>query len=182
MRDRSTSKASHLMGMAWIGEWQHQGADVHSCHQRENRRKRHVAIVRRLIISPAYVHADLVARNVTQRLIDGRNDAFDETEKFRQRTILIGNVVFQREIRAVKLKQKALCNYGFILDLQGAADGGEIGGLGVVVFVADSGHNDAGRWRGEKRFHEPALADRRAGIQDFAEVSAFTLYLRGTRV
>ena len=46
-------------------------------------------------------------------------------------------MVFEREIRAVQLKQKALRDDGFVFDLQRAADRGEIGVLGVVIFVAE---------------------------------------------
>jgi len=111
------------MSMAGIGERQHQGADVHSCDQRQYRCKRHVAIVRPLIISPAYMHPDPVARDVAQRRVDGRNHALDEIEKIGLRTILKRNVVLEREIGAIELKQKALRGYRLVFDLQGAADG-----------------------------------------------------------
>ncbi|MEI9925332.1 MAG: hypothetical protein WDN50_19300 [Bradyrhizobium sp.] len=62
------------------------------------------------------------------------------------------------QIRAIQLQQKTLRDDRFIFDLQGAADGGEIGVLGVVMLVADRGHDDAGRGRGEECLREPALA------------------------
>ena len=90
------------------------------------------------------------------------NHALDETEEVGLRTILKRNVVLERQIRAVELEQEALGDDGFVFDLQGAADGCEVGLLGVVVLVADRGDDDAGRGCGEKRLDKSALAGRRA--------------------
>ena len=81
--------------------------------------------------------------------------------------------MLEREIRAVELKQKALARDRFILDLKRAADRGKISVFGVVMFVADRRHHDAGRGGGQEGFNEAALSGALAPIEHLAEVGAF---------
>ena len=57
------------MGMARIGEGQHEAADIRLLQSRQDVFERHVAIVRRFGIAPAHMEADAVARNVAERLL-----------------------------------------------------------------------------------------------------------------
>ena len=44
---------------------------------------------------------------LAQRLIDGVDDAVDETEEILERPVLVGVVPLARQIRAVELQQEA---------------------------------------------------------------------------
>ena len=89
--------------------------------------------------------------------------------------------MLEREIRAVELKQKALARDRLILDLKRAADRGKISILGVVMFVADRRHHDAGGGRGQEGFDKAALSGALAPLEHLAEIGAFTHRLRRRR-
>src|SRR5579872_5864378 len=89
------------------------------------------------------MHADFFARNIAQRVVDGGDDALDEIEEISDGAFLKRDVMLERKIRAIELKQEALRGNRLIFDLQRAADRREVGVLGVVVLVADRRHDDA---------------------------------------
>ena len=80
--------------------------------------QRHVAVVRRLVVAPADVHAHPVARHVDQRGVDRRHHPLGEVDEVGQRPVLVGDVPFQRQVRRVDLQQEAGPHDGFVFDLQ----------------------------------------------------------------
>ncbi len=56
-----------------------------------------------LVIAPADMQAHLVARNVFERGVDRRDDALDKTEEVAERPVLVRQVAFEGEVRAIEL-------------------------------------------------------------------------------
>src|ERR1700728_1221670 len=129
--------------------------------------------MRPLVVPPTDMHAYSLARNVAQARIDGRHHALDEPEKIAHRPVLKRDVVLEREVGAVELKQKALICNRLIFDLERAADRGEIGVLGVVMFVADCRYHDARGGGRQECLLEPLFASSLAPIQYLAKIRAF---------
>ena len=102
-------EAAELMGVARIGERQHEAADVRLLQRGEDVRERHVGIVRRFRIAPAHMQADALARDVRERRVDGRDHLLDETDERGDRLVLVGDVALEREVGRVDLQQKAAC-------------------------------------------------------------------------
>ena len=63
-----SSNSRDLMRVARIGEGQHEAADLGLQDHRQDVLERHVAVVRALVIAPADVQPDAVARDALQRL------------------------------------------------------------------------------------------------------------------
>ena len=93
--------------------------------------------------------------------------------KSAERPVVVGKVPFEREIGAVELQQKPVRDDRLVFDPERGGERGEIGFLGVVIFVLHRGGDDAGRRRGHERLDKPAgpLVERGA------EIGAFGLQL-----
>ena len=76
--------------MPRVGEGQHKAADIGLFQQRQDLFERHVAIVRPLVIAPADMQSDAVARNVGDGAVDRLDDALDKAEEVRQRPLVVG--------------------------------------------------------------------------------------------
>src|SRR6188768_4159056 len=97
---------------------------------------------------------DLLAWNVSHRLVDGADYHFDKSDEIGERPIAVGGVTFEREVGTVKLQQKAIANDGFVFDLQCHSERVEIALEGVVMFVLNDRRNDAGGGSCEERFRK----------------------------
>ena len=76
--------------MPGIGEGQHEPADIGLLEERQYLCERDIAIVRALVISPADVEPDPVARHIDDCLVDCCDDALDKSEKLAKRAIVVG--------------------------------------------------------------------------------------------
>ena len=92
--------------------------------------------MRPLVISPADVEPYPVARHIDDCLVDGGDDALDKAEKLAKRTIVVGQVPLEREIRAIELQKETVFDNRLVFDLNGRSDGGEICLFTVVIFVS----------------------------------------------
>ncbi len=117
------------------------------------------------------MQADAVARNVAQRMIDGRDDLFDEGDECGHRFVFIGDVAFEREIGRIDLQQQAVLDDRFVFDLKRAAERREIIRKRIVMLVAHRRGEDAGRRRAHERLDE----DARIVGQDRIEITAFVV-------
>jgi hypothetical protein len=80
-----TPPSKQRYSWAWrgVGEREHEAADPGLADDRQDLGERHVQVVRALVIAPADVHADALARDIDQRPIDRRDHALDEAEELR---------------------------------------------------------------------------------------------------
>ena len=67
--------------MPRIGERQNKAADFGGKQSGENVLERHIAIVRRFGIPPAYMQAHAVTRHIDERAVDRGYDLLDEIDK-----------------------------------------------------------------------------------------------------
>jgi len=67
---------------------------------------------------------DLLAWNVSHRLVDGADYHFDKSDEIGERPIAVGGVTFEREVGTVKLQQKAKQHVSDLLGEQGALAAG----------------------------------------------------------
>ena len=81
VREWALCETAKFVGVARIGEGQYEAADVGLLQGRKDVLKRNIAIVWRFRVPPAHVQADAVARNVSQRLIDGSHDLLDKFDE-----------------------------------------------------------------------------------------------------
>ncbi len=167
-----------LVGVARIGERQHEAANLGLLEDGQDVGERHVAVVRPLVVAPAHVQAHALARNIDQRAVDRRNHALDEIEKLLERPVLVRQVMLERQIRTVELQQEAALHDGVVLDLERIAERRQVGVLVLVVLVEHRRGDDAGRRCGQEWFGET----RSCGIQRGAEVVALGFDQRAVEI
>src|SRR5208282_3072216 len=103
--------------MARVGGFQNQSANAGSVEQRQNLGKRDIKVMRRLVVSPAYVHADAIGRDSIQRVIHRGDIQFDVLEENRERTVGVRRVPLHREVRAIDLQNESLRYYVLVLSM-----------------------------------------------------------------
>ncbi len=81
-------ETAEFVGVARIGERQHQAADIGLEQHRQDILKGDVAIMWRFRIAPAYMQTHPLARDIPDRAVDGRYDLFDKADKCGNRLVL----------------------------------------------------------------------------------------------
>src|ERR1700730_7862872 len=159
------------MGMARIGEGEEKAADLGLSDDRQNVGEWHIAIMRPLVITPADMQPNPVARNIFECRVDRRDDAFDKAEEIAERTVLVGEMALEREVWAIELQQEAAADDRLVFPFERCAECREIGFLAVVIFVLHRSGDDPGRGCGQERFDK-----MRAGLVECRlEIGAFGL-------
>ena len=128
-------------------------------------RQRYVVVMRTLVVAPADMQPDLLARDVAHRLVDRGDHHLDEVDEIGERAILVGRVAFEREVRAIELQEESVAHDRLVFDLQRGGQRIEITLERVVVLVLHDRRDDAGRWRREECFDEPAVFRRKGGAE-----------------
>ena len=105
-RQRHVAEDLDLVGVARVGERQHEGADVGPQDGGCDLAQGHVAVVRRLVVAPAHVQPHALARDAGKRAVDLADHAVDEGDELLDRAFGVGEVALQREVGGVDLKNE----------------------------------------------------------------------------
>jgi len=105
-------------------------------------------------------------------------DALDKPEEVDERPILVRQVAFEGEVRAIQLEQKAALDDGLVFAAQRRGECGQIGLLAVVIFVLHRPGDDPRRGCGQERLDKmrPSLIESRP------EVGAFGFNRGGSQI
>src|SRR5215471_2817783 len=108
--ERRLSETASFMGMAWVGEWKHQRPNPGLAQDWQDFSEWNVAVVRRLIVTPANVHPHSITRDGFECSVDGRYHFLDKLEERAERPLLERDMAFKREIGAVELQHEAFAD------------------------------------------------------------------------
>src|SRR5262249_16083715 len=124
--ERALCEVTKFVGVPRSGERQYEAADVGMLQGRKDILERNVAIMRRFRIPPAHVQSDAVARDVSERLVDGCNHLLDKFDEFGNRLVLESNVPFEPEVGRIDLQQQSAACDRFVFDLECRAERSQI--------------------------------------------------------
>src|ERR1019366_2495982 len=114
---REFLEAAIFVLMARVGGFQNESADVGAVEQRQNLGNRDIKIMRRLVVSPAHVHADAIGRGSMQSSIHRGDVQFDVLEEISERTVGVRRVPLHREVWAIDLQNESLRYYVLVLSM-----------------------------------------------------------------
>ena len=144
------------MGMARIGGLKRNGMRLGLEHDVDDGREIHIAVVRAFVIAPAHVHAQLLGRDVGQRMVQGLHMHLRALAKFGKGQIGVLDVPPHGQIGAVNLQHDASLGHAFVFVTHHFGNGIQIGFVVFVMVIAEKQRHHTRR----RRTHEHLLRRR----------------------
>ena len=135
-----------LVLMARVGELQAERADLRLVEHGQHLRQRDVVNMRPVIVAPAAMEPDAIARDAGQRLVQRRDVRLGDLEEFGGALVLEQDRPLHREVGRIDL-QHEVGRDQLVLLAHLARQGEDIGLVAVVVGVQHRRGDDAGRGR-----------------------------------
>ncbi len=135
-------------------------------HDVERVGERDVAVVRPFVIAPAEVHAQLLGRNVGDRVVERLDVHLRLLAPLRKGEVGVLDVPSHAQVRAVDLEDEAGLRDRLVLLPHRIGDREQVRLLGGIVLVAEEERHDAGRRGREERVLDLDARQRRLQVVD----------------
>ena len=146
-----------FVGVARIGGLERDRARPRREHDVDDVGERHVAMMRTLVVAPAQMHAQLLGRDVGERVVERLDVQRGALAEFVEVEVGVLDVPAHGEVGTVDLQDEAGLGDGLVFVAHRVGDGEEIGLVVLVVLVAEEQRDHAGR----RRAHEAVGCGRR---------------------